>query len=149
MKTNETILSDFLVNQYLKRQNTSSTRAIPSKDILKFISANIDKINGYLGIDIKIINDVKLRELINWIRKEKICKHGELLSNSRGYFLSTDKDEILEYLQSWEDRLSIQYKAIRSIQSRTSNYKSGRGIVSVKVNYKDKKSDGLDLFDTL
>lgn len=145
MKEDEIRLAEFLVNQYLKRQNG----VVSSKEILKFINGRIDRINGYLNINIKTIGDVKLRELINYIRKEKISKHGELLSNSKGYFLSTDKDEILEYIAAWEIRLQSQRLCIRSMNERTPKYQSKKGLVSAKVIYKHQLNDGKDLFDSL
>ena len=145
MKTSEMRLADFLVNHYLKKK----VGVVSSKEIIKFINTNIDKINEKLNIDIKSINDVKLREIINYIRKEKISRHGELLSNSKGYFLSTDKEEILNYLEAWQDRILSQQIAIRSMNERASNYKSKRGVESVKVNYKDRKPTEGDLFESL
>lgn len=145
MKVNEMRLADFLVNHYLRKK----VGVVSSKEIIKFINTNIDKINEKLNIDIKSINDVKLREIINYIRKEKISHFGELLSNSKGYYLSTDKEEILNYLQAWNERLSSQEWAIRSMNERASNYKSKRGIESTKVDYKDKKVNEGDLFDSL
>jgi hypothetical protein len=139
------VIGKWLANVYLVKKSGTTT----AKEIVKFISDNREKFEDKYNLKIDSnINEPRIRDIINWIRRESICKTGEIVSNSKGYWISNDKDEIVKYLQSWEDRLSIQYKALRSTQSRLSNYKSMSGIKSAVVKY-DKKGIEGDLFDSL
>ena len=144
IETKFQVIGKWLANIYLVKQNGATT----AKDIVKFIVHNLDKFEDKYGIKIENINESKLRDIINYIRRENICKTGEIVSSSKGYWITDDKDEIVKYLQSWEDRLSIQYKAIRSTQSRLKDYKSKSGTISAVVKY-NKKTDEGDIFDSL
>lgn len=49
-----------------------------------------------------VISDARIRKIINFIRVNQLIKN--LISTSKGYYIATTKEEVLEYIKSLEQR---------------------------------------------
>jgi hypothetical protein len=58
------------------------------------------------------VSDVRIRKMINFIRTKGLITN--LLANSRGYWISSNNDEVLKYYQSLTDRI----KAIEAVRDQ-------------------------------
>lgn len=58
-----------------------------------------------------------IRNLINIIRREGYGD-ASVLSNQQGYFFSTEKDDIINYIERWELRLQSQKEAIIGLRKQ-------------------------------
>lgn len=132
------VIGNFIANLLLPKKGQMT-----NKEITDFINTHKDKLTTKLNCVLGTINDVRIREIINLIRRDGICKTGEIISNSNGYWISNDRDEIDEYIQSWELRLASQVNAIKSMNKSLDKYPKTFG-KTVTPN-KCKK----DLFETL
>ncbi len=50
-----------------------------------------------------IVSPSKMRKIINHIRRNKLVKN--LIANTKGYFVSKDREEIIEYVKSLYERI--------------------------------------------
>ena len=89
------VLIDRLI-QLFKR--TDETHPIFADQIIKFFNKKID--DGKLNINGRM-TDIKLRKCINHIRKHSLLP---IISNSKGYYMSSDVQVISNMITSLESR---------------------------------------------
>lgn len=73
----------------------------------KSIVAGMEKL-GYK------VTDIRVRKIINYIRVKNLIPG--LLASSKGYYISTDRDEVLKYIQSLRERNSQVERVIEVMQ---------------------------------
>lgn len=131
-------LAKFIANYLLPKKGQMT-----GKEIAQFITNHADKLRVKLQItELGKVSETRVREIINLARRMNITKEGEIVSNSNGYWITNDKAEIFEYLQSWKERLSSQTKAIEEMEKSIRGYNP----VGKTVTTNDDKKD---LFDSL
>lgn len=59
------------------------------------------------------ISEVRVRKIINHIRTQKLLRY--LVASERGYYIATTIDELKEYKQSMQQRISAQQQVLQSI----------------------------------
>ena len=136
------ILAKHLAKNFFPKQ----IAPITAKKVLTEINDRLDQINSKMGTGFKTpIGEPQFREMINYIRANQLIKEGELIAGSKGYYITTDLDEILKYIDGLEGRIRSMYSAIGGMRKRTGNYKRKAPDL---MTIKKMKIDG-DLFDSL
>ena len=79
--------------------------AITNKQICKKMKA--------LGHD---VNDTRIRKIVNHIRNKNLVPF--LLASSKGYWVSNDRKEIVEWIQSMEGRISSMAVVKNAVKSQ-------------------------------
>ena len=136
------ILARHLAKTFFPKQNAPIT----AKKVLTEINDRLCIINSKMGTGFKNpIGEPQFREMVNYIRANQLIKEGELIAGSKGYYITTDLDEILKYIDGLEGRIRSMYSAIGGMRKRTGNYKRKTPDLMVirKMNI------GGDLFDSL
>lgn len=95
LTSDEKTLLPFLINGFKKRTNQNPVKA---PDIIKGVNQNPAK----FGLRVKYkFSEVRLRKLCNFIRSEGILP---LIASSKGYYVSYDKNEIINQIKSLNER---------------------------------------------
>jgi len=136
------ILATFLAKKFFPKQS----RTVSAKQLCNYLNNKLEVINAMLQTNFKTITDASLRNMINFIRTNDLIKDGKLIANSKGYFVSNDKQQILEFVASMEGRVKAIYQATNGLRKNINNYSSPqRSSIekTLKLIIKD------DLFDSL
>lgn len=138
--TDHAVLAKVVAKSLLPKVNGYIT----SSEIAKRINIKLQDFNRVYGTNFKKeINGADVRDIINYIRTNNLFQDGEILANSKGYFISKYQDEILEYCQSWLRRIESQMTPLRFMQERAKKY-------SIKpINVIEQGPIEGDLFDNI
>lgn len=102
LNLDEIAICDYVVKRL--RHNTGKDNAVTSKKIMS-------KINESLGVK---IDGSRLRKIVNHIRRNDLLPG--LVASSLGYYIETDREEILKYIQSLRQRAEAIMAVANSMQ---------------------------------
>lgn len=92
-----------IIAQCFNKNHVGKSNAITNREICSAMNNFDNNCN---------MSDARLRKIINYIRRTKMCKN--LIATSKGYYISVDKDEIDSYIKSLHERVSAIQEVIDS-----------------------------------
>lgn len=71
-----------------------------------------------------------IRAVINKLRKKKIT----VLSNQYGYFMASDRDELIIYLRSFNGRINEMMRVHKALQETSDNVHEWKSLINSEVD---------------
>lgn len=87
------------------RYHVGPDKAVTSSSIAQGLADHNEdmRITDAQGKTKPYLNGARLRKIMNYIRRNHLCKY--LLANSDGYYLARSSEEVARYLQSLDERI--------------------------------------------
>jgi len=75
----------------------------------------------------------RIRHMIHILRVSDTIPY--LLASAKGYYISIDKDEIIDYISSIEDRLRSIYSIRKALKNQLTDFSANRISIQQKLNF--------------